>query len=104
MRVIKIFCLIGFFILIFNFCRCSSPEQSTSPGEFGHIIYQRDNGSWIVTGMYINDSLVVMGNPRHYQFHHPIVNIKTGKVVDEIIYDTEFDRIKIKGDNNIISH
>lgn len=63
---------------------CDVPEQSTKPGEFGHYIYAKDPDNiveWRVRGMYINDSLVVMGSLRYVNYKYPIMNINTGETI-----------------------
>jgi len=63
---------------------CGEPEQTTKPGEFGHYIYAKDPDNiveWRVKGMYINDSLMVMGNLRYVDYKYPIMNIKTGETI-----------------------
>lgn len=60
------------------------PEQSTKPGDFGHLIYRREPRNcieWSVIGMYLNDSLIVLGNPRYLGHRYPIFNKNSGKVV-----------------------
>ena len=64
---------------------CSEPKQNTKPGEFGHYIYAKDPDNvveWRVKGMYINDSLVVLGNLRYVNHKYPIMNINTGEIID----------------------
>lgn len=64
---------------------CGGPKQTTQPGEFGHLIYRHDSRNlvkWTVIGMYLNDSLIVMGNPRYLDYKYPIFNKNSGKIVD----------------------
>ena len=71
--------------LIFIMVGCSEPKQSTQPGDFGHLIYRQEPKNvieWTVVGMYLNDSLIVMGNPRYIGYRYPIFNKNTGKIVD----------------------
>ena len=62
---------------------CSEPKQNTKPGEFGHYIYQQQPNNivdWHIIGMYLNDSLIVMGNPRYLDYKYPIFNKNSGKI------------------------
>ena len=71
--------------LIFLIVGCSEPKQNTQRGEFGHLIYRqcpRNVIEWEVVGMYLNDSLIVMGNPQYIGYRYPIFNKNTGKIVD----------------------
>lgn len=74
------------FILAMLLCclsSCSEPKQSTQPGEFGHLIYRQEPRNcieWSVIGMYLNDSLIVLGNPRYINYRYPIFNKNTGKI------------------------
>jgi hypothetical protein len=71
--------------LIFLIVGCGEPKQSTKPGDFGHLIYRQEPKNvieWTVVGMYLNDSLIVMGNPRYIGYRYPIFNKNTGKIVD----------------------
>lgn len=73
------------FILLCCLNGCNEPKQTTQPGEFGHLIYKHTSGSiveWEVIGMYVNDSLIVIGNPRTPNYKHPIINRNNGKIVD----------------------
>ena len=76
------------FILAMLMCclsGCSEPKQSTKPGEFGHLIYRQEPRNvieWSVIGMYLNDSLIVLGNPRYLDYRYPIFNKNSGKIVD----------------------
>ena len=70
------------FTLLFS--SCSKPKQNTKPGDFGHLIYRqqpRNCIEWEVIGMYINDSLIVMGNPIYLEYAYPIFNKNSGKIV-----------------------
>lgn len=75
------------FILTILLCclsGCSEPKQSTQPGDFGHLIYRqcpRNIIEWKVIGMYLNDSLIVMGNPRYRGYKYPIFNKNSGEIV-----------------------
>lgn len=62
---------------------CSEPKQNTKPGEFGHYIYQQQPNNvvdWHIIGMYLNDSLIVMGNPIYLDYKYPIFNKNSGKI------------------------
>lgn len=66
-------------------CSCGEPKQSTQPGDFGHLIYRQEPRNcieWSVVGMYLNDSLIVLGNPRYLGYRYPIFNKNSGKIVD----------------------
>ena len=75
------------FILAMLLCclsSCSEPKQSTKPGDFGHLIYRqcpRNVIEWEIVGMYLNDSLIVMGNPQYLNYRCPIFNKNIGKIV-----------------------
>lgn len=63
---------------------CEEPKQNTKPGEFGHLIYRqcpRNVIEWEIVGMYLNDSLIVMGNPRYLDYSYPIFNKNRGEIV-----------------------
>lgn len=69
--------------VIFLFVGCGEPKQNTKPGDFGHLIYRqcpRNVIEWEVVGMYLNDSLIVMGNPQYLEYAYPIFNKNTGKI------------------------
>lgn len=69
---------------IFLFVGCDEPKQNTQPGDFGHLIYRqcpRNVVEWDVIGMYLNDSLIVMGNPVYLDYKYPIFNNNTGEIV-----------------------
>lgn len=71
-------------MLLCCLCGYSEPKQSTKPGDFGHLIYRqepRNRAEWSVIGMYLNDSLIVLGNPRYLGYRYPIFNKNSGKVV-----------------------
>ena len=71
------------FVFTLLFSSCSEPKQNTKPGEFGHYIYQQQPNNivdWRVIGMYLNDSLIVMGNPIYINYKYPIFNKNTGKI------------------------
>ena len=73
--------VLSVFILLFS--SCSEPKQNTKPGDFGHLIYRqcpRNVIEWEVVGMYLNDSLIVMGNPQYLNYRYPIFNKNTGKI------------------------
>ena len=62
---------------------CGEPKQTTQPGDFGHLIYRQDPRNcieWSVVGMYLNDSLIVMGNPRYVNYKYTIFNKNSGKI------------------------
>lgn len=64
-------------------CGCDEPKQNTKPGEFGHYIYKQQPNNivdWHIIGMYLNDSLIVMGNPIYIDYQYPIFNKNTGKI------------------------
>ena len=64
---------------------CGGPKQSTQPDDFGHLIYRQEPQNcveWSVVGMYLNDSLIVLGNPRYIGYRYPIFNKNSGKIVD----------------------
>lgn len=70
--------------LIFLLSGCGEPKQSTQPGDFGHLIYRQEPRNcieWRVVGMYLNDSLIVMGNPRYIDYKYPIFNTNKGEIV-----------------------
>lgn len=70
--------------LLFLMVGCSEPKQTTQPGDFGHLIYRqcpRNVIEWEIVGMYLNDSLIVMGNPRYLDYKYPIFNNNSGKIV-----------------------
>lgn len=70
--------------LLFLMVGCEEPKQNTKPGDFGHYIYAKDPDNiveWRVKGMYINDSLMVMGNLRYVDYKYPIMNIKTSETI-----------------------
>ena len=70
--------------LIFLLSECGEPQQSTQPGEFGHLIYRqcpRNVVEWEVVGMHLNDSLIVMGNPQYLDYKYPIFNKNRGEIV-----------------------
>lgn len=65
-------------------CSDSEPKQSTKPGEFGHYIYKKAPNNiveWRIQGMYLNDSLIVLGNPQYIGYKYPIFNKNSGKIV-----------------------
>ena len=69
--------------VIFLFIGCGEPKQNTKPGDFGHLIYRQEPQNcieWSVVGMYLNDSLIVMGNPRYIGYRYPIFNKNSGKI------------------------
>lgn len=69
---------------IFLLVGCDEPKQNTQPGDFGHLIYRqcpRNVVEWDVIGMYLNDSLIVMGNPVYLDYKYPIFNNNTGEIV-----------------------
>lgn len=74
------------FILAMLLCclsGCSEPKQTTKPGDFGHLIYRqcpRNIIEWEIVGMYLNDSLIVMGYPRYLDYRYPIFNKNSGKI------------------------
>lgn len=73
------------FSLLCCLSSCDEPKQSTKPGDFGHLIYRPDQKNivhWTVVGMYLNDTLIVMGNPQYVNYKYPIFNKNTGKIVD----------------------
>lgn len=76
------------FILTMLLCclsGCSEPQQTTKPGEFGHYIYAKNPDNiveWRIQGMYLNDSLIVLGNPLYIGYKYPIFNKNSGKIVD----------------------
>lgn len=62
---------------------CTEPKQNTQPGEFGHFIYKRQTNNVVnyhIVGMYLNDSLIVMGNPL-FIGEYPIFNVNCGEIV-----------------------
>lgn len=70
--------------LIFLLSGCGEPQQSTQPGDFGHLIYRQEPRNcieWSVVGMYLNDSLIVMGNPQYLDYKYPIFNKNRGEIV-----------------------
>ena len=70
--------------LMFLMVGCGEPKQNTQPGDFGHLIYRqcpRNVIEWEVFVMYLNDSLIVMGNPQYLEYAYPIFNKNTGKIV-----------------------
>ena len=65
------------------FSGCNEPKQNTKPGEFGHYIYKQQSNNvvdWYIVGMYLNDSLIVMGNPIYLDYKYPIFNKNNGKI------------------------
>lgn len=77
--------LIGFSVccLLLLMVGCEEPKQNTKPGEFGHLIYRqcpRNVIEWEIVGMYLNDSLIVMGNPQYLDYKYPIFNKNSGKI------------------------
>ena len=77
--------LIGFSAccLLLLMVGCSEPKQNTKPGDFGHLIYRqcpRNVIEWEIVGMYLNDSLIVMGNPQYLDYKYPIFNKNSGKI------------------------
>lgn len=69
--------------LLFLMVGCGEPKQNTEPGDFGHLIYRqqpRNCIEWEVVGMYLNDSLIVMGNPQYIGYRYPIFNKNSGKI------------------------
>lgn len=78
-------------LIVFSICclmillvGCDEPKQNTQPGDFGHLIYRqspRNAVEWDVIGMYLNDSLIVMGNPQYLDYKYPIFNNNTGEIV-----------------------
>ena len=80
------FAAICFILAMLCYCLggCSEPKQNIKPGEFGHYIYAKDPDNvveWRVKGMYINDSLIVMGNPQYLDYKYPIFNKNRGEIV-----------------------
>ena len=74
------------FIFVLLGCCLSGckPKQSTNPGDFGHLIYRqeaRNLAEWSIIGMYLNDSLIVLGDPRCVGYKYPIYNKNNGKIV-----------------------
>lgn len=70
---------------VFIISGCSEPKQNTKPGEFGHYIYKQQPNNvvdWHIIGMYLNDSLIVVGNPM-YVGTYSIYNLKTGKIENQ---------------------
>ena len=68
--------LIAFSIcgIVLLFVGCGEPKQNTQPGDFGHWIYRqcpRNVIEWEIVGMYLNDSLIVMGNPQYLEYAYP---------------------------------
>ena len=64
---------------------CDEPKQNTKPGEFGHYIYKQQPNNvvdWHIIGMYLNDSLIVVGNPI-YAGDYPVFNRNTGKFEEQ---------------------
>ena len=64
---------------------CDEPKQNTKPGEFGHYIYKQQPNNvvdWHIIGMYLNDSLIVVGNPI-YAGDYPVFNKNTGKFEEQ---------------------
>ena len=62
---------------------CTEPKQNTKAGEFGHFIYKRQTNNVVnyhIVGMYLNDSLIVMGNPL-FIGEYPIFNVNRGEIV-----------------------
>ena len=77
--VFSVCCL--FFLLV----SCDEPKQNTKPGEFGHYIYKQQPNNvvdWHIIGMYLNDSLIVVGNPI-YSGDYPVFNKNTGKFEEQ---------------------
>ena len=69
--------------LLFLMVGCDEPTQNTKPGEFGHYIYKQQPQNcveWSIIGMYLNDSLIVMGNPQYLNYKYPIFNKNSGKI------------------------
>lgn len=70
---------------VFLISGCSEPKQNTKPGEFGHYIYKQQPNNvvdWRIIGMYLNDSLIVVGNPM-YVGTYSIYNKNTGKFEEQ---------------------
>ena len=77
--------LIGFSVccLLLLMVGYEEPKQNTKPGEFGHLIYRqypRNVVEWEIVGMYLNDSLIVMGNPQYLDYRYLIFNKNNGKI------------------------
>lgn len=75
-----------YFMLVMLLCclnSCGEPKQTTQPGDFGHYIYKesRTVAQWRLIGMYLNDSLIVMGDPQCPDYKFPIFNKNSGKIV-----------------------
>jgi hypothetical protein len=79
-------------LIIFSVCcllilmiGCDAPKQNTKPGEFGHYIYKQQPNNivdWHIIGMYLNDSLIVVGNPT-YKGDYQVFNKNTGKFEEQ---------------------
>ena len=79
-------------LIVFSVCcllillvGCDEPKQNTKPGEFGHYIYKQQPNNvvdWHIIGMYLNDSLIVVGNPI-YSGDYPVFNKNTGKFEEQ---------------------
>ena len=64
---------------------CMVTAVICSIGDFGHLIYRQEPQNcieWTVVGMYLNDSLIVLGNPRYIGYRYPIFNKNSGTIVD----------------------
>lgn len=80
----KCYFVIICFMLLCCLSGCGEPKQTTKPGDFGHYIYKefRTYAQWRIIGMYLNDSLIVMGDPQCPDYKYPIFNKNSGKIVD----------------------
>lgn len=77
--------LIVLFVFTLMLSACSEPKQNTKPGEFGHFIYKQSPQNIVdyhIIGMYLNDSLIVVGNPM-YVGTYSIYNLKSGKMENQ---------------------
>lgn len=77
--------VIVLFVFTLMLSACSEPKQNTKPGEFGHFIYKQSPQNIVdyhIIGMYLNDSLIVIGNPL-YAGEYTIYNSKTGKIENQ---------------------
>ena len=80
-----IYAAIVLFAFVFLISSCSEPKQNTKPGEFGHYIYKQRHDNitdWHIIGMYLNDSLIVIGNPV-YSGEYQVYNMNTVKFEEQ---------------------
>lgn len=81
------FVAICFILFMLGCCLsgCDEPKQNTKPGEFGHYIYKQQPNNvvdWHIIGMYLNDSLIVVGNPT-YRGDYEVFNKNTGRFEEQ---------------------